>query len=297
MKSDLTLHIGSTYDGEGFNKLNQSLKESSKQAKTATDTISKVSSAVSGIDGEAGKVAGNLSKVFSAFTQGGLVGVAIAGVTTVVGFCISKFKEMREHAKAVAQAIKDNVVNAMKEVLANAEKVTREFEKQKKRERQQTDKRNNEREVSSSIEQNETRQRHIKARQALGDDEDAIARDAAQERLELARQEATAKKQAAEARVQAAQSELQSEQERLKLIEQERAQLADKHREIYAMESDYVSRLKELLGSRKWHEQRGDRKGMAEMDVAIAELKKKFESSAKSIQGVNEAVIGGLKRW
>ena len=63
------------------------------------------------------------------------------------------------------------------------------------------------------------------------------------------------------------------------------------------MEADYVSRLKELLGGRQFAEQQGDRKGVAEMDVAIAALKKEFESSAKNIQGVNEAVVGGLKRW
>ena len=296
-KNDLSLKIGTAYDGEGFKKLDAALKDSSKQAKTAPDTISKISSAVSGIDGEAGKVAGNLSKVFSAFTQGGIVGLAIAGITTVVGACISKFKEMREHTKAVAQAIKDNVVNAMKEVLANAEKVAKAFEKQKQKERQQANKENNSREVDSSIAANETRQRHIQQRQRLGDDEDAIARDAAEERLELAKLEAQAKKDAAQTRLDAARRELDTEKERLKLIEDERKELADKHREIYNMEADYVARLKELLGGRKFAEQKGDQKGVAEMDVAIAALKKEFESSAKNIQGVNEAVVGGLKKW
>lgn len=296
-KNDISLRIGTKYDGEGFKKLNNALKDSSKQAKTATDTISKISSAVGGIDGEVGKVAGGLSKVFSSFAQGGVVGLAIAGVTTVVGMCISKFKEMREHAKAVAQAIKDNVVNAMKGVLSNAEKVTKEFERQKQMEKRQADKRNNAREVDNSIAANEARQRHIQNRQRLGDDEDAIARDAAEERLELAKLEAQARRESAQARLDAAKKELENEKERLKLIEGERADLAQKHREIYAMESEYVSKMKELLGNRKWNEQNGDKKGMAEIDVAIAELKKKFESSAKNIQGVNEAVMGGLKKW
>ena len=185
----------------------------------------------------------------------------------------------------------------MKEVLSNAEKVAKAFEKQKQKERQQANKANNDREVDSSIAANETRQRHIQQRQKLGDDEDAIARDAAEERLELAKLEAQAKKDAAQARLEAARRELDTEKERLKLIEEERAELADKHREIYSMEADYVSRLKELLGGRQFAEQQGDRKGVAEMDVAIAALKKEFESSAKNIQGVNEAVVGGLKRW
>ena len=52
----------------------------------------------------------------------------------------------------------------MKEVLSNAEKVAKAFEKQKQKERQQANKANNDREVDSSIAANETRQRHIQQR-------------------------------------------------------------------------------------------------------------------------------------
>lgn len=41
-KSDLTLRIGTKYDGEGFKKLNQSLKESQ-------GTVRKVTSATAGL--------------------------------------------------------------------------------------------------------------------------------------------------------------------------------------------------------------------------------------------------------
>lgn len=295
--SDLSLNIGTSFDGAGLKKLDSALKDTSKQAKTATDTISKISGAVSGIDGSVGKVAGNLTRVFQAFAQGGLIGVAIAGVTTVVGACISKFNELQEHARAVGQAIKDNIVKSMQAVVDKAGEAMKAFDKQQAFNRRLDGKANSDAVVNNSIAANTIRQQHIQNRAALGDDELAIQRDAAKERLELAKQEAEAKKQAAESRVAEAQKELQGEQERLKLIEKERAELAEKHHEIYSMEGDYVKKMTELLSYRKYYEQQGDSKGVADVDVRIGDLKKDFGSSAKNIQGVNEAVVNGLKKW
>lgn len=112
MKQDLTLNIGSKFNGEGLKKMDSALKGAASSAKTATNSvgaatraIGAMGDAVGGLDGKIGKVAQGLQGLFGAFTQGGLIGAAIVGVTTVVTFCINKFKEMQEAGLNAAKAI------------------------------------------------------------------------------------------------------------------------------------------------------------------------------------------------
>ena len=94
-KSDLTLRIGTKYDGEGFKKLNQSLKESQ-------GTVRKVTSATAGLIDQMGNLGGKFSGVTSqvtkfaySFMSGGVWGLAIAGVSALIG----KFVSLREEQK------------------------------------------------------------------------------------------------------------------------------------------------------------------------------------------------------
>lgn len=94
-KSDLTLRIGTKYDGEGFKKLNQSLKESQ-------GTVRKVTGATAGLIDQMGNLGGKFSGVTNqvtkfaySFMSGGVWGLAIAGVSALIG----KFVSLREEQK------------------------------------------------------------------------------------------------------------------------------------------------------------------------------------------------------
>ena len=66
-KSDLMLKVGTHYDGEGMNKLNNAIKQTANKAKDATGQISKINAALGTMEGKAGQVAGKVSGLFGAF--------------------------------------------------------------------------------------------------------------------------------------------------------------------------------------------------------------------------------------
>ena len=121
MKQDLTLNVGTHYNGEGFRKLDQGIRGAAAQVRNATKTIN----AMQGALGQVGGAVGKLSGLFGAFASGGAIGLAIAGVTAL----IKKFKDEMDEAKEAAK----NAAKAYEEVWSNAIKVISDkFDKLKK---------------------------------------------------------------------------------------------------------------------------------------------------------------------
>lgn len=104
-KNDLKLNIKSTFDSDGMRKLDSALKDTSRTVGSTAKVIGTVSDELKGMSGEAGKAAGAISGLFSAFTQGGPVALIIAGITTAVGLLVKAFNDAKQAAAAAGEAM------------------------------------------------------------------------------------------------------------------------------------------------------------------------------------------------
>ena len=125
--NNINISIGSSFNAEGFNKLAQSASDVTKTVGKVTGAVGQIGGAIGGLDGTVGKVTGAVSNLFQSFAMGGPIGVAIAGVTALVGW-FQKMKteaeESRKKLEAMAQAAeKAKIEKAFKEAqvaVANA---------------------------------------------------------------------------------------------------------------------------------------------------------------------------------
>lgn len=107
-KSDITLDIGSKFNGEGFKKLNQSIKGAAAQTRNASKNINGVVQALGGVEGQVGKIFNNIGGLMGAFAQGGLFGLAVAGIGTAFKFVMDKIDEAKKKAEEAAKAMKES---------------------------------------------------------------------------------------------------------------------------------------------------------------------------------------------
>lgn len=107
-KSDITLDIGSKFNGEGFKKLNQSIKGAAAQTRSASKNINGVVQALGGVEGQVGKIFNNIGGLMGAFAQGGLFGLAVAGIGTAFKFVMDKIDEAKKKAEEAAKAMKES---------------------------------------------------------------------------------------------------------------------------------------------------------------------------------------------
>lgn len=107
-KSDITLDIGSKFNGEGFKKLNQSIKGAAAQTRTASKNIGGVVQALGGVEGQVGKIFNNIGGLMGAFAQGGVFGLAVAGIGTAFKFVMDKIDEAKKKAEEAAKAMKES---------------------------------------------------------------------------------------------------------------------------------------------------------------------------------------------
>lgn len=117
-KHDLTLNIGTHYDGEGMKKLDTALKTSAKSVNSASQALGAISNELGQLGGTAGKTANAISGLFSSFMQGGVIGVAIAGITSAIGLVVNMFNKAKETAKDVAQSIADSFSKSSQQIKA-----------------------------------------------------------------------------------------------------------------------------------------------------------------------------------
>lgn len=123
MKQDLTLNVGTKYNGDGMKKLDSALKTGAKSAQSASQAMSAVSSELGQIGGAAGKATSAVSGLFQAFTQGGLIGVAVAGITAAIGLIVNAFKEAKERAHDAAEAMADGFNKAVEKTVRRIQKI------------------------------------------------------------------------------------------------------------------------------------------------------------------------------
>lgn len=116
MKQDLTLNVGTKYDGEGMKKLNNAVKSTAKNVGNASRVMGSLSSELNQVAGKAGQAAGAIGGLFSAFAQGGMVAGVIAAITTGITMIVSAFKKAKEEAKNAAVAMADYFNQAFNKV-------------------------------------------------------------------------------------------------------------------------------------------------------------------------------------
>lgn len=105
----ININIGSSYSGDGFNKALGAVDGLSKKAGKAAGAVGRLGSALGGIEGEAGKAIGAVTNLVGALASGGLIGGAIAGVTSLVGFFMEMSKEAEKAEKAQMKAFSDQL--------------------------------------------------------------------------------------------------------------------------------------------------------------------------------------------
>lgn len=127
MKSDLTLNIGTKYNGDGMKKLGSAMKSTSKTVANTSRVIGSLSSELQGVSGQAGRAAGAIGGLFQSLLAGGPAGLVIAGITTAVGFLVKAFNDAQEKAKEAAKAMAESFVNAAKKISSAYDKVAQKL--------------------------------------------------------------------------------------------------------------------------------------------------------------------------
>ena len=101
-KNDLTLNIGTKYDGNGMKKLDNALKTSAKTVSNTTKALGFISSELNQMEGAAGRAARAASGLFSALTAGGPAAIAIAAITSAISLLVKAFNNAKQQAKEAA---------------------------------------------------------------------------------------------------------------------------------------------------------------------------------------------------
>ena len=92
-KSDIVLDIGTKFNGEGFTKLNQSIKGAAGKTRQASQSINQVVQALGGVEGKVGKIFNSINGLMGGFAQGGAFGLAFAGIGASFTLVMNKIKE------------------------------------------------------------------------------------------------------------------------------------------------------------------------------------------------------------
>ena len=107
MASDgsILLTIRSAFRDEGMKKADAAVRNVSRSANKATASFQRVATAMGSLGGAAGRVGGQIAGIFSSFATGGVVGLAVAGITAAFGVLVKKMEEAREKAAETAKGI------------------------------------------------------------------------------------------------------------------------------------------------------------------------------------------------
>ena len=123
MKQDLTLNVGTKYDGDGMKKLDTALKNSARTVGAAGRAIGSVSSELQQLGGKAGQAAGAVSGLFSSLMAGGPLAAVVAGIGVAVGAIVKAFQDAKQKAKDAAEALADSFNKAVEKTVQRIQKI------------------------------------------------------------------------------------------------------------------------------------------------------------------------------
>ncbi len=123
MKQDLTLNVGTKYDGDGMKKLDTALKNSARTVGAAGRAIGSVSSELQQLGGKAGQAAGAVSGLFSSLMAGGPLAAVVAGIGVAVGAIVKAFQDAKQKAKDAAEALADSFNKSVEMTVQRIQKI------------------------------------------------------------------------------------------------------------------------------------------------------------------------------
>lgn len=126
-KQDISLNIGTKFNGEGLKKLNSAMATASGQARNASKAITGIQSALGGVGGEAGKVVGQIGGVVQAFTQMGIAGGIIAAGTAAIQGLFKWLNKTNEALSELAKGFGDRLKTAVSKASAEIAKINKAF--------------------------------------------------------------------------------------------------------------------------------------------------------------------------
>lgn len=105
--------LSSHFRGEGFDAATKAIKANQKELQASVRGLGELTSAFAGVSPEAQAAVGQVKSFVSAFATGGIVGgviqLAISGISKAVEYCTAKMEEARKAAKDYIEMLRDGV--------------------------------------------------------------------------------------------------------------------------------------------------------------------------------------------
>ncbi len=128
MKEDLTLNIGTKYNGDGMKKANAAITSTANRAKSASKALGGIQSALGGVGGKAGEVMGKVGGLVQSFMQMGVAGGIIAAGSLAIEGMFKWLNKTNDALKELAKGFSDRLKGALSKVNAEIAKTNKAFQ-------------------------------------------------------------------------------------------------------------------------------------------------------------------------
>ena len=306
-KGNINLHIGTTYDGEGFKKLNNALKASGTQVKRTSTMVNQVVNSLGNMDSKAGKVVGTIGNLVGSFATMGFVGLLIGGISSAFQLVTNHINESKKAVKDLADALKNRLLSAMGDAEAKANLMMKRFEKtgESIKHIYKVNDENLDRE--SQDKSNEIRNRHIDTRKNLTD-ENEFNRDKVNEQYELG----VLKESGSLEKARENQKMLTELLENQKRKQEETQKALDKaiadEKKVNESASEYFKKRATLISNRETVDKLANESGegtarqkrfqneSGKYDIALEKLDKEYEKDVERLKKSHEIVVKAQER-
>lgn len=115
----IRFRLSSHFDGEGFKASENALKANAKEIQSGVRGLGELTKAFADVSPSAAAAVGEVKSFTAAFATGGVVGgvieVALRGISAAVEYGVSKWNEAKEAAKKYADILRNEIVTSMDE--------------------------------------------------------------------------------------------------------------------------------------------------------------------------------------
>lgn len=134
--TNVRFKISSAFAGEGFQAASAAIKQNRQELSASVKGLGELTKAFEGLSPQTAAAVSGLKTFTAAFMTGGIVGgvieLAIKGISAAIEFGVEKFHEAAEAAKKYAQILRDDVLTAMGDTSASFSKLCTDMDKANK---------------------------------------------------------------------------------------------------------------------------------------------------------------------
>lgn len=134
--TNVRFKISSAFAGEGFQAATKAIKQNRQELSSSVKGLGELTKAFEGLSPQTAAAVSGVKTFVAAFTAGGIVGgvieLAIKGISKAIEFGVEKFHEAAEAAKKYAQILRDDVLTAMGDTSASFSKLCTDMDKANK---------------------------------------------------------------------------------------------------------------------------------------------------------------------